>query len=126
MILVDSSVWISAWKGDREGLATHLATLIEAGQVALNWLIRTEILQGARDTKHQHVLHELLSPIPVDPFPDTLWDKAPHLYLHCRERGITLTTIDCLIATHAQIGSHTLWSLDKIFEKITGLKIFRD
>lgn len=122
MILVDSSVWIEAWRGKNPSVTTSLARLIESGEATLNPLIRTEILQGARDLGHQKFLKELLSSVSIEPLPEDLWEEAPALYLKLRQKGITLTTIDCLIASHSMIKSLALWSLDQTFEKIPELK----
>ncbi|MBI2343013.1 MAG: PIN domain-containing protein [Deltaproteobacteria bacterium] len=118
MILVDSSVWIAAWRGSDAETVAQLTQLIERETVAINWLIRTELLQGARDRTHARTVQRLLEPIPVIPFPDALWDAAPGFYLECRQAGVTLTTIDSLIATHVKVARYQLWSLDHIFTKI--------
>jgi len=121
VILVDSSVWIAAWRGDGSA-ANTLSRLIEGGDAVINPLIRTELLQGARDRRHQQELKGLLTPITVLPLPESLWNKAPEIYLQSRERGTTLTTIDCLIATHARIERIMLWSLDQALSKVPGVR----
>ena len=123
MILVDSSVWIAAWRAQDSKIVTALTRYVEAGEASINLFIRTELLQGARDRRHQQALRDLLSPIPIHPFSDEMWEEAPNLYLKSRERGITLTTIDCLIATHAQLAHLPLWSLDQTLHKVPGIKI---
>lgn len=87
----------------------------------MNWLIRTELLQGARNKKHQAEIKKLLEPVPIQPFPEDLWDEAALFYLKIRERGVTVTTIDSLIATQAILSKSLLWSLDGIFSKISGI-----
>lgn len=126
MILVDSSVWIAGWRGNDKSVVNRLTHLIESGQVILNPLIRTELLQGAKDRHHQQTLKNLLDPIPIESLPDQLWDESSALYLKVRAMGTTLTTIDCLIATHAIISSFSLWSFDHIFIKIPGLKLVKE
>lgn len=118
MILVDSSIWIAAWRGQNKTITNHLASLIENEAVAINGLIRTELLQGAKDKKHQNLLRKLLGPISVQPFDEGLWDEAATFYLKVREKGITLTTIDSLIATHSVVFQQSLWSLNAIFAKL--------
>lgn len=125
MILVDSSVWIAAWRGNGPSLLEILGASVEAGEAGINLLIRTELLQGARDKKHQRALMKLLEPVPILPFPDNFWDEAPAFYLKCREDGIRLTTMDSLIAIHAILLGISLWSLDTTFSKIRGLRQFK-
>lgn len=123
MVLVDSSVWIEAWRGRSDKVVARLTRLIEAGEAFLDPLIRTELLQGACDRKHQQELRQLLSPIPVEKLSDDLWDESAALYLKLRESGVTLTTMDCLIAAHAILMKTPLWSLDQIFRRVTGLNL---
>ncbi len=125
MILVDSSVWISAWKGHDRELTSRLSTLIEVEEVVINSLIRMELLQGAIDLKHQKELKTLLDPISVQGLLDDVWDGASVFSLQQRQKGMTLTTTDCLIAYHAKILGAALWSLDKVFEKVSGLRLYR-
>ncbi len=126
MILVDSSVWISAWKGKSENLTQKLAGLVEVDGVVINPLIRMELLQGAIDLKHQKELKTLLDPISVQALSDEEWEGAPLFSLQQRQKGLTLTTIDCLIAYHAKILGISLWSLDQVFEKVSGINLYRD
>ena len=123
MILVDSSVWIAAWRGKDEKVVSQLTRMIESAEAVINPLIHIELLQGARDIRHQQHLRELLSPIPLKPLEEDVWNEAPKFLLRCREKGVTLTTIDGLIATHAMIGRFDLWSLDTVFSSIPGLRL---
>lgn len=125
MILVDSSVWISAWKGQDHDLISKLSSLIEVEEITINSLIRMELLQGAIDLKHQKELKTLLDPIAVQRLSDEFWDAAPIFALQQRQKGITLTTVDCLIAYHSKILGAPLWSLDKVFEKVSGLRLYQ-
>lgn len=127
MVLIDSSVWIAAWRGAPDNVMGILSSLVESGEARLNPLIRAELLQGASDVRHQDTLGRLLDPIVVLPIPDNVWRGAPKLFLKCRKTGLTLTTIDCLLAAHAMSERTSLWSLDRIFEKIarhSPLKLF--
>lgn len=119
MILVDSSVWIAAWRGTHPALSQKLSLLVETQQACLNPLIQTELLQGARDEKHLKTLATLLEAVPVLELPEKIWTEAPHLFLKCRKIGLNVTTIDCLLATHTLLEKMPLWSLDGIFLKMT-------
>lgn len=124
MILVDSSVWISAWRGKDTALIERLSGLIEVEEVVINSLIKMELLQGAIDLKHQNALKTLLDPISIQAISEEAWDGAPLFSLQQRQKGITLTTMDCLIAYHARILGVPLWSLDRVFGKISGMRLY--
>ena len=125
MILVDSSVWISAWKGVDASLTSKLSELIELEEVGINPLIRMELLQGASDTKHQNQIRVLLDPVPIQEISSEIWYGTPVFSLQQRQKGVTLTTVDCLIAYQAKILNASLWSLDRVFEKISGVRMYR-
>ncbi len=126
MILVDSSVWIAAWRGHDSSLVQQLSELIEKEKVAINGLIRTELLQGAKDTRHQKELKKLLEPVSLLALPEALWDESARLYLKSREIGVTLTTVDCLIATQSILSRLPLWSLDQVFKKIPDIRNWQE
>jgi predicted nucleic acid-binding protein len=46
------------------------------------------------------------------------WDLAAWNYYRCRKKGITLSTLDCLIATVAKEYGVEFWSLGRSFERI--------
>jgi predicted nucleic acid-binding protein len=121
-------VWIAAWRGANDQLTAVLSNLIESGEARLNPLIKAELLQGAKDSKHQDAITALLHPMAVMPIEDEIWRDAPKIYLKCRKSSLNLTTIDCLLASHAISERMPIWSLDHIFEKIaqhSSLKLFQ-
>lgn len=123
MILVDSSVWIAAWRGADDQVVATLSQLVESEAAAINPLIRVELLQGAKDAGHQRALQTLITPIPILPLED-IWEDVPRYALRWRSRGVTITTIDAIIATQSIATRHALWSLDKVFTRIEGLPLF--
>lgn len=123
MILVDSSVWIAAWRGADERIVATLSQLVESEAAAMNPLIRVELLQGAKDAGHQRALQALITPIPILSLED-IWEDVPRYALRWRSHGVTLTTIDAIIATQSIATRYALWSLDKVFTRIEGLPRF--
>ncbi|MBI2346279.1 MAG: PIN domain-containing protein [Deltaproteobacteria bacterium] len=128
MPLIDSSIWIAGWRGGVPAINEALISLIESNDASINPLILTELLQGALNSKHQEAIAQLLAPIPVLPLPNRLWTEAPKLYLRMRQKGVTITTMDCLIAMHAISERVPLWSADGIFQDIrahSDLRLFQ-
>lgn len=118
MILVDSSIWIEHWKSEKNRCSVTLAKLIESDQAAINGLIYHECVQGARNEHDLHKLERLLKSVHLLPLPENIWVESARFSFKMKLKGINLTTVDCLLATHA-IQSHIpLFSKDRIFEKI--------
>jgi predicted nucleic acid-binding protein len=52
------------------------------------------------------------------PVRDHHWELTAWNYFRCRKEGLTVSTVDCLIATIAQSYRVPLWTLDNLFVKI--------
>jgi predicted nucleic acid-binding protein len=128
LILVDSSVWIDFFsKTPGPGGHELRRLLTESEPVALTGLIVTEVLQGLRwdveRIERQLSLWDLLEPLGFETY-----RHAAGIARLARSRGMTLTTIDALIATIALENEAVLFTLDKDFGHIAnfaGLKIHR-
>ena len=126
MILVDSSVWIDFFSSAPGPGGRELRRLIaESEPVALSGIIVTEVLQGlGRDVQrieHHLSLWDLLEPRGFETY-----RNAAGLVRLARSRGVTLTTVDALIATLALERRAVLFTLDRDFSRIgsfTGLRI---
>lgn len=124
MILVDSSVWID-FLSDRPGQAgRELRRLIEDGApVALTGVVVTEILQGLkRDAKQIENYLSLFDLLEANGF--GTYKNAAALFRLARSRGVTLTTIDAIIATIAAENGATIFSLDRAFVRMARIAGF--
>jgi predicted nucleic acid-binding protein len=123
VILVDTSVWIDYLRGQSTAATNVLQGMLnDEVPVAITGVIFQEILQGADSPESfqrladyfgtQHFLH------PQDPVQSHA--RAAHLYLQCRQAGITIrSTIDCLIAQLAIEHKARLLHDDRDFLHIT-------
>lgn len=118
MILVDTSVWIDFFSASPGHAGDELRRMIdEAEPFALTGLIVAEILQGLRRDGHRVErflsLWEMLEP---RGFPT--YREASAISRSARSKGISLTTIDTLIAAIALEHDASLFTLDKDFSRI--------
>ncbi len=118
MILVDTSVWIDFFSVSPGRAGDELRRMIgEAEPFALTGVIVMEILQGLRRdvNRMEHFL--------------SMWDllesrgfstyrEAASISRLARSKGITLKTIDTLIAAIALEHHASLFSLDRDFSRI--------
>jgi predicted nucleic acid-binding protein len=126
LVLVDSSVWIDYYQpGTSESLKSAIKKLIEADEVAINGIIAVEVLQGTTSDKdYQKVLKDMKA------FKELTFDwnvlkRAAKLSFDLKRQGITISTIDILIAATALENNSLLWHQDNHYElvaKKTGLK----
>ncbi len=134
MILVDTCVWSKVLRRPREGEessaeAQVLRRLIEADEeIGLPGIVLQEILSGLRD---QAQFERLL--IYLDSFPLILASRRTHIEAArianaCRRKGITTSTVDCLIAASAIEHDARLLTTDQDFTAMArhiDLKLFR-
>src|SRR5580700_5786287 len=121
MILVDSSVWIDFFSSAPGRAGNELRRMIEdAEPFALTGVVVAEILQGlTRDVSRiEHYLSqwELLEPRGF-----RTYREAAAIFRLGRGKGVSLTTIDVLIAAIALEHRASVFTLDKDFSRIAGL-----
>ena len=118
MILVDTSVWIDYFSSSPGRAGAELRRLIEQAEpFALSGLIVTEILQGIR-REVSHVERYLSLWDLLEPSGFSTYREAAAISRLARSKGITLTTIDALIAAIAAEHQASLFTLDKDFLRI--------
>ena len=127
MILVDSSVWIDFFSSSPGRAGDELRRMIsDAEPFALTGVVVAEILQGlTRDVapmEHYLSQWELLEPAGF-----STYREAAALFRAARAKGVSLTTIDALIAAIALEHGASVFTLDKDFSRIarlTGLALY--
>lgn len=112
-LLVDSSVWIAAQDAKRPECLRLKRLISEDTPIRLIRPIQVEICQGARSEDLFHRLWESLLGFEFLEVTDRHWGLSAWNYFRCRKKGITPTTLDCLIATVAHDYQVPLWTLDK-------------
>jgi predicted nucleic acid-binding protein len=128
LILVDSSVWIDFFSSKPGPGGGELRRMIEVTEpFALTGVVVAEVLQGlTRDAGQIEgflAQWEMLVPKGFETY-----REAAEIYHRARARGISLTTIDTLIAAIALEHGASVFTLDKDFSRIvrmTGLELYR-
>ena len=127
MILVDSSVWIDFFSSVPGRAGNELRRMIsDAEPFALAGVVVTEILQGlTRDASRieQYLAQWNL----LEPSGFRTYREAAAIFRLGRARGLSLTTIDVLIAAIALEHRASVFTLDKDFSRIarlTGLALY--
>jgi predicted nucleic acid-binding protein len=117
LILIDTSVWIDFFSSSPGRAGSELRRMIEEAEpFVLTGVIVTEILQGLRRDAHRIERHlslwEMLEPSGFATYPE-----AARISRLARSRGVSLSTIDALIAAIAIEHDASLFTLDKDFTR---------
>ncbi len=125
-VLVDSSIWIQA-QNPRNGECIHLKKLITQGElIYITEIIQVEVSQGARNEELFFKIWDSFLGFPNLKVTDDIWLKSAQNFFKCRKKGITPTTIDCLIATTAKYYDVPLWTADKGMKLLSQIVGFRN
>lgn len=119
LALLDSSVWISYFRpeGSRE-LKRAVQEALRRGQVVTCWVVRAEILIGARDEGSFAKLADHMGAVPDVPLDDAIWESAARLGYVMRKKGVTLPLPDLLVAQAAMAHDLILWHVDEHYEAV--------
>lgn len=128
MILVDSSVWVDFFSSSPGRAGAELRRMIEEDEpFALTGIVITEVLQGL--TRNWDQIERFLAQWDIiEPDGFATYRGAAAIYREARGKGVTLTTIDTLIAAIALEHGAGVFSLDQDFTRIarmTGLELYR-
>jgi predicted nucleic acid-binding protein len=118
LILVDTSVWIDFFSTSPGRAGNELHRLIdEVEPFALTGVVVTEILQGLRRDVSR--IERFLSMWDLlEPLGFSTYREASAISRLARSKGISLTTIDTLIAAIALEHRASLFTLDKDFSRV--------
>jgi hypothetical protein len=128
MILVDSSVWIDYFNGNKSSQADWLDSSLGNTPIIMGDLILTEVLQGFQNDKDFKIAKDLLLGIPFVPMGgQAIALESAMNYRYLRREGVTVRkTIDIIIGTFCIHNQLILLHCDRDFDpmvKFLGLEI---
>jgi predicted nucleic acid-binding protein len=122
-VLLDTSIWIDAFRGKTPQILTITRTLLNQDRVLTCGPVIFEINRGFRPQERTKIL-PLFDALTRLSFEEAIWGSAGDLDAALRQKGITIPPMDVLIA---QVSLHykvPLFSLDEHFHSIPKLKLF--
>jgi predicted nucleic acid-binding protein len=128
LILVDSSVWVDFFSSSPGRAGGELRRMIaDAEPFALTGVVVAAVLQGL--TRDSFRIEQYLAQWDMlEPRGFATYREAAAIYRAARGKGISLTTIDTLIAAIALEHSSSVFTLDEDFSRIariTRLALYR-
>ena len=123
MVIIDTSIWVTAYKVKTSKEKSEIARLVIANEAAIVGMVFAEVLRGARsDQEFEELTEELLGTEFLETaFED--WERAARILLDLQRSGEVIPLQDALIAAHALNGNHSVYSTDNHFKRVTGLQI---
>lgn len=124
MIVVDTSVWVAAFRLAKSQEAAELRSLLDQDLVALAAPVRVEILSGA-SAEEQRRLRRVLSALPNWLPHESTWQLIEGWLPAASKAGQRFGAADLLIAGIAVEQGASLWSLDGDFVRLEELGLVR-
>jgi predicted nucleic acid-binding protein len=118
-LLVDTSAWIVSFrKSGHEQLKKTLVAALDTFSVATTNIVILELLQGCRTRNEYDVMHARLKALETIQIDDDVWSLAYTIGYELRRKGITVPTLDIVIASAARIHNCSLLHHDKHFRTL--------
>jgi predicted nucleic acid-binding protein len=122
-VLIDTSVLIEFFKGQKS-VSDAVSNLLQANRCATTGIIIAELLQGMKNLKEEFAITDLIEGMHIFEVSTGTWTKAGRIALALRRKGINLPLTDIAIAALAAEHNLQIFTLDKHFEQIPGVKIY--
>jgi predicted nucleic acid-binding protein len=124
MIVIDTSVWVSALRSTRSAESPVLSALLDADEVLLAAPVRTELLSGA-GANQREALRSALTPLPIAYPTVETWRLIDSWTARALDRGERFGMGDLLIAAIAHEAGGLVWSLDGDFGRLARLQLIQ-
>jgi hypothetical protein len=118
MVLVDSSVWIEALRGNGDvNVKLGIEGLLDAYEAWWCGPVKLEVMGGARKSERNRLAF-FFQPIPYRDVENEVWSTAVRLSWNLRDKGVTVPWNDILIASLAMAWDCRLYAHDRHFHDI--------
>ena len=118
MTLVDASSWIEFLRGRDSAPGQRVKHLLARGEAAWCDMTLVELWNGAQGHVEKKALEELEAELRIYPVDEQVWAGARLLARRCREKGVTASTPDIVVAACAGNNKLTLEHCDHHFDKV--------
>jgi hypothetical protein len=118
-ILIDTSAWIVSFKkAGNPLLKEFIKQSILSGLAATSSVIILELVQGCQTSEERDTLKNTLESLDVLSMTAEAWERAYDLGFSLRRKGLTIPTVDLIIAAIAMDNKRILVHQDGHFEMI--------
>ncbi len=125
IVIVDTSVWIEYLERLNPLIRDDLVELLRRGEVATGGLVVAELRRGARSPSQVRTILDAMEPLMYFEVDQATWLRAGEISAEGTARGYELKVGDCLLAALALREGCSVFTLDRDFDRIPGLKLYR-
>ncbi len=123
MVIVDTSVWVQAYRDSESDAAHELASLLVQDQAIMVGPVLSELLAGARSEEEFEFLSSRLTVLHYVEFDKQTWIRHARLSAHLRKSGMKIGMADTAIACIALQHDLPIYSLDGDFDRVPNLRL---
>jgi predicted nucleic acid-binding protein len=124
-VIADTSVWIQNFRFGDSSEALELDRMLEAGEVFMVGIVYAELLRGARTQSQSRLLESDLYGLPFLEMTRETWRATGHLMASLQLQGLSVALPDVAIAAIALENDVPVFTRDRHFERIQGLKLHK-
>lgn len=118
-VLIDTSAWIVSFrKSGHEKLKQQVVDTLNALSAVTTNIITMELLQGCRNDKEYKMMRSRLEALELLASNEEVWKIAYSAGYSLRKKGITVPSVDIIIASLAKAYDCTLLHHDRHFKLI--------
>jgi hypothetical protein len=118
-------VWIEYFQRKDALIERELDSLLRSEDIATSGLVLAELRRGCRTPHQLRLMLEAMEPLVYFESDRTSWLKAGEIAAEASARGHRLEVGDCLLAAVVLREGCALFTLDRDFRRIPGLKLHR-
>jgi len=123
-VLVDTSIWVEFFKPESPA-GKKLESLIIKNSVWVCGIVLFELLQGVKSEAEKTKILEALLNLEYVEMSKSLWQKSADISASLKKKGLTLPLSDIFVASIAIENNLSVFTIDKHFEQIPNLKIYK-
>ena len=123
-VLADTTVWIEFFRL-RSETGDTVEHLIRENSVYSCGIVLFELMQGVKSDSEKKIILDILSDLPYVEMTTSLWQRAGELSASLKRKGLSLPLSDIFIATLAIEHNLQIFTLDKHFEQIPGIELYK-
>lgn len=123
MIIADTNIWIDFIRKPNSDAANVVRDLLGKDQLALVGVVLAEVLRGLRGRREK--FQDLLDAVPFLEMSKRTWVAASRIAQQLDSDGSPIPMGDAFIAAVALEGDHEVFTHDKHFDRVPGLRLYK-